>query len=457
MRLITAFLISLLALVGCVTTVATPTPDIPATVASAVEAALPTATPTPTPDIEATVEAQLQATIAAIPTPNPTATRTPTPPAPTPTLTPTLQPTAAPTPTPALTLASMVELVRPGVVRIDTNLGSGSGVIFESDAINRSALVLTNFHVIEDASWVDVVVNDSATYPGTVRGVDSIRDLAVISICCARFTALQFGDAERLRAGSEAVAIGYPLGIPGSATVTRGIVSAIRYDSSKSRWVIQVDAPINPGNSGGPLFSLDGKVVGINTYKLESAGEGRPAEGLGFAVSESTVQPLLAALKVGTYAAAPTPTPKQASRWIVYRNPTFGYSLDVAPGWVVEEEGRLVVYLSEPMGFATLAVFVDEWDGSLNGLVDDIIDFRREESAHLFELDRVYNIKLSSGVEAVRIDYRSQDSPAYCVDDVADIVVLVGSISYELLANICEHSLVEHQSAVDAMMDSFTP
>ena len=168
MRWIAAFLTSLLGFVGCITTVATPAPDIPATVAAAVAAALPTPIPTSTPDIEATLEARLQATIAAIPTPTPTPVPTPTL-IPTPTLVPTPQPTATLIPTPTPSLASMVERVRPGVVRIDTNLGSGSGVIYESDAINRSALVLTNHHVVEDASWVDVEhpeLGRSCIYPG---------------------------------------------------------------------------------------------------------------------------------------------------------------------------------------------------------------------------------------------------------------------------------------------------
>ena len=321
------FLINVVVAVGCVTTVATPTPVIEATVSAAVEAALPTPTLIPTPDIKATVEARMRAMIAAIPTPTPT-----------PTLGPTSTPT--PTPTPSLSLAAMVELVRPGVVRIETDQGIGSGVIFESDAINRSALVLTNFHVIEDASWVEVLVNDSTTYSGTVRGVDSVRDLAVVSICCARFSALQFGDAESLEVGNEAIAIGYALGIPGGATVTRGIVSAIRYDSSRRRLVIQIDAPINPGNSGGPLFSLDGEVVGINTFKLESAGGGRPTEGLGFAVSEVTVQALLPELKRGTYALNPTPTPVTSASSEGFNLPAMLPTLaDLPEGATIESEG----------------------------------------------------------------------------------------------------------------------
>ena len=116
------------------------------------------------------------------------------------------------------------------MVRIATNRGSGSGVIFETNASDGSALVLTNFHVIEGATRVDVVVNDRVTHAGAIQGADAARDLAVVRICCGVFQAVPFGDAASLRVGAEVVAIGYALGIPGSATVTRGIVSAVRFE-----------------------------------------------------------------------------------------------------------------------------------------------------------------------------------------------------------------------------------
>ena len=91
-------------------------------------------------------------------------------------------------------------------------------------------------------------------------------------------------------------------------------MSALRFDSSNDRWIIQVDASINPGNSGGPLFTLDGEIIGINTFKLEPAGGGQPTEGLGFAISEVTVNEELSALKMGTYAGVPTPTPAPTTK-----------------------------------------------------------------------------------------------------------------------------------------------
>ena len=198
----------------------------------------------------------------------------------------------------------MVSEARPAVVRIETSSGSGSGVIFDTQG--STGYVVTNHHVVEGNAEVRVTVGDSLTYLGTVLGTDQVRDLAVVRICCGSFKALPFGDASALRPGDAVVAIGYALGLPGQATVTRGIVSAVRYDSSYGSEVIQTDAAINPGNSGGPLLSTSGEILGINTFRREETATGRPVEGLGFAISGTTVQPLVPTLQA---APAPTPTP----------------------------------------------------------------------------------------------------------------------------------------------------
>ena len=279
-----ALTIALLLMVACSekreVPIAPPTPDIEATVQAAVAAAIPTATPTPMPDLDATVAAGIAATLAAIPTatptPTPTATPIPTPtptpePAATPTLVPTPTPTPRPTPTPTprptatptpatsppALLSEMVRQARPAVVRIETASGSGTGVIFETRG--QTGYVITNYHVVEGAAQVDVHVNDVSVFNGSVRGVDPVRDLAVVTICCGQFHTLPFGDASRLEPGGEVVAIGYALGLSGEASITRGIVSAIRYDSRYLSDVIQTDAAINPGNSGGPMLSMSGE------------------------------------------------------------------------------------------------------------------------------------------------------------------------------------------------------
>ena len=345
----------------------TATPDLGATVQAAVAAALPTPTPTPLPDIGATVAAGIAATQAAaptqtatlpptrdvsattetlmataiaawptatlVPTPTlvPTATPTPTPvptatptptPVPTATPTPTPEPTATPRPTPtprptatpiptkppAALLSEMVRQARPAVVRIESRTSVGSGAIFETQG--QTGYVITNQHVVEGVAEVNVTVSDSATYRGAVLGTDSVRDLAVVRICCGSFTKLSFGDASRLEPGDEVVAIGYALGLSGEATITRGIVSAIRYNSNHLSDVIQTDAAINPGNSGGPMLSMSGEILGINTFGYDETRSGRPVEGLSFAISGTTVQGRIPALKASSPPPTPVPTRK---------------------------------------------------------------------------------------------------------------------------------------------------
>ncbi len=196
----------------------------------------------------------------------------------------------------------MIGRIRPSVVRISGNNSVGTGVIFEVD--QQTAYILTNYHVVENNARLRVTVEDTHAYDATVVGFNAVRDLAIVGICCGSFTALTLGDAPALDVGNEVVAIGYALGIEGPATVTRGIISAVRFSSGLDAEVIQTDAPINPGNSGGPLLSLDGEVLGINTFKAAELG----VEGLGFAISVVTVQQTLPALRSGQTLPTPLPT-----------------------------------------------------------------------------------------------------------------------------------------------------
>ena len=225
----------------------------------------------------------------------------------TPTPQPTPEPTPEPTQAPQALLSEMVKQIRPAVVRIQAGSGSGSGVVFDTQG--QTGYIITNHHVVAGAAEVNVTVNDSTTYRGSVLGIDSVRDLAVVSICCGSFLSLPFGNVATLQPGDEVVAIGYPLNFAGQATVTRGIVSAIRYDASHLSDVIQTDAAINPGNSGGPMISLSGAILGINTFRWEKSDSGRPVMGVGFAISERTVQEQILVLRAGTPMPTPMPTP----------------------------------------------------------------------------------------------------------------------------------------------------
>lgn len=197
----------------------------------------------------------------------------------------------------------MVQRARPAVVRLTVEgpggSGTGSGVIYAVE--DHTGYIVTNEHVVAGAHRVTVTVNDRTEYTGTVHGLDAVFDLAVVSFCCGDFQTLQFSDEVDLPAGSDVINIGYALGFSGEATVTRGIVSAVRYDQQRRAHFIQTDAPMNPGNSGGPMLSLDGVVLGINTFKFSG-------DGLGFAISGRDVLEVLSILQNAAPAPAP-PTP----------------------------------------------------------------------------------------------------------------------------------------------------
>ncbi len=263
----------------------------------------PGATITPEPTVPpSTPKVTLVAEPNTVPTPQPTTTPTLVPTqTPTPRLTPVSSQVVTPIPRPRTTpertpsIDAMIEAARPAVVRISTRQSSGSGVIFEVDG--DAALVLTNFHVVEAANGIQVEVDDSSTYEAETLGTDSVRDLAVLRICCGAFSALSFGNVSSLSPGDEVFAMGYPLGLEGEATVTRGIVSAIRYDAERLSLVIQTDAAVNPGNSGGPMLSTTGGIIGINTFRFEETRSGQSVEGVGFAVSAPTIEEQLYTLK----------------------------------------------------------------------------------------------------------------------------------------------------------------
>lgn len=200
------------------------------------------------------------------------------------------------------------------MVKIVTDSGSGSGVVYEVDARSGAALILTNRHVIEGASRISAVVSDSMTYAAELRGYDSDVDLAVLRICCdTGFSAADIARSGSVAIGDRVYALGYPLGA-NSIRATEGIVSASEYSAAYSAYIIQTDAAINPGNSGGPLIRSDGMVVGINTSRTEQSESGRPVEGTGYAIAARTVLTRLPDLEQGTATVLPTPTVVHAPR-----------------------------------------------------------------------------------------------------------------------------------------------
>ena len=173
--------------------------------------------------------------------------------------------------------------------------GSGTGVIFKKD--RDYAYIVTNNHVIEGAEEIEITVHGGEKTTAELMGTDSLTDIAVLKIDSKYATdPLAFGDSSTLRAGETVLAIGNPLGLDLSNTVTQGIVSAvdrtIEVSTSAGKWdlnVIQTDAAINPGNSGGALVNTCGQLIGLNSLKIADDG----VEGLGFAIPSKTIVPII--------------------------------------------------------------------------------------------------------------------------------------------------------------------
>ena len=171
-------------------------------------------------------------------------------------------------------IASVAALVSPTVVQLETNVGLGSGVIYDS-----SGLILTAAHVVDGAETLNVRLLDGRLFEGTVVGVHDATDVAVVSIQGDTFPIAVLGYGTSTRVGTTAVALGSPFGL--DQTVTAGIVSA---NGRIVRGVpmVQTDAAINPGNSGGPLVNGAGQVIGINDIIFS---EGGGNDGIGFAIA----------------------------------------------------------------------------------------------------------------------------------------------------------------------------
>jgi serine protease Do len=173
--------------------------------------------------------------------------------------------------------------------------GSGTGVIFKKD--RDHAYIVTNNHVIEGAEEIEITVHGGEKTTAELIGTDSLTDIAVLKIDSKYATdPLAFGDSSTLRAGETVLAIGNPLGLDLSNTVTQGIVSAvdrtIEVSTSAGNWdlnVIQTDAAINPGNSGGALVNTSGQLIGLNSLKIADDG----VEGLGFAIPSNDLVPII--------------------------------------------------------------------------------------------------------------------------------------------------------------------
>lgn len=174
---------------------------------------------------------------------------------------------------------------------VDRKEGSGSGVIIDS----KKGIVLTNLHVIQNASDLVIMINEKEKTRAKLIGYDKEYDIAVLQMIKypATIKAISLGDSSTLEVGQKVIAIGNPFGL--SKTLTSGVISNLNRtvrnpNNFLMKGLIQTDASINPGNSGGPLIDMGGRIIGLNTAILSSSGD---SAGIGFAIPANYLKRIL--------------------------------------------------------------------------------------------------------------------------------------------------------------------
>ena len=251
-----------------------------------------------------------------------------------------------------LSFQEIYRRVNPAIVSIRAALtygeSQGTGVV-----MTESGYIITNAHVIEGATQVEVSLTDGRTLPAKLVGSDSPTDLAVLKVEADGLTPAVFGNSEDMEVGDTVVAIGNPMGEQLRGTMTDGILSAINRDmvvDGETMSLLQTTAALNTGNSGGALINDQGQVIGITNMKLVSTVYDNTLEGLGFAIPTTTVKPVVDALIQSGY---------------VTGRPTLGVTVRALYGW--EKEDRDVDY-----GVLVVEVSADsDADGKLQ--TDDIL------------------------------------------------------------------------------------
>lgn len=230
-----------------------------------------------------------------------------------------------------LSLQDIYKKVIPSVVSItamgDDSTATGTGIVMSEDGY-----IITNYHVVNDARAVSVLLTDGQEYYAAAVGGDEISDIMVLKIEANNLTPAEFGNSDTAQVGDTVVAIGDPLGQELRGTMTDGIICGIQRDISvedRTMTLMQTNAALNSGNSGGPLVNMEGQVIGINTMKITS--NYTAVEGIGFAIPISSAKAIVDELVEKGYVAG---------------RPAFGFTVEVLDPRIAayfELPGRLCI------------------------------------------------------------------------------------------------------------------
>jgi len=292
--------------------------------------------------------------------------------------------------------------------------GTGSGVIYKKQG--DKAYIVSNHHVVEDAEELEITFDDGTKADGRLVGSDIWTDLAVIEINANEVKAVaKFGDSDALKRGEAVIAIGNPLGLGFSGSVTVGVISgkdrSIPIDFNNDNvvdWyadVLQTDAAINPGNSGGALMNLTGQLIGINSMKISQ----ETVEGIGLAIPINLAIPIIEKLEKFGEVHRPTMgitlldlsgIPAQQQRSILKIPPS------VTEGVVINE-----VIQNSPASLAGVVQYdvIVEMDGEKIG---DMVGLRK----HLYnekEIGDLLKMKVYRGSQLLEIEMVLKDGTAF--------------------------------------------
>lgn len=203
-----------------------------------------------------------------------------------------------------LSNSQIIKKVKPAVVYIETDAGTGSGMVISSDGF-----ILTNAHVVQNSATAQITLSNGSIYLASVVGRDENVDLAILKINVQNLQEVKLGDSNTVEQGDEVFTLGYPFGIKGDVSFKEGTISRKIVDGVNS--YLETSAEIHPGNSGGPLINTSGNVIGVNSASFGQSIKGIViGETIKFAIPINIVKGLIPELKAGRQVIVPkTETP----------------------------------------------------------------------------------------------------------------------------------------------------